>query len=408
MSMYIESLQVSNVGPFDELDATFNPKMNVIVGANGVGKTSLLRCIAYCLTNHGMENIRMRKDAMLKVFCVQDEKKYIYGADHLVDKNQDYRTFNANNWELTFVNGYESVLIFQEKDYNLLAIGAFRYFPYHKLQGMMREDVHSERRKAYLRQNPSYLDSIEMPNVKQWMINRYFQIEKNWAVTEKKNWNKIIKSLPIIAPTESDFQFNRIERELEPIFSLNGRECYLEELSSGFRSVLSIVFMIVDWIEGINEGESALIENAVGTVLIDEIDAHLHPSWQATILGAIRKLFPKLQFIVTTHSPSVLMSVNAGEVMLFNNDNGKVIIKPIDQSYGAWQINDVLTNVMKTPSIDRISINKLLKELDCAFKDKSLDNFKRKLKKLKSILGPSDPILKVYDIKLAQLQLSYD
>ena len=84
MGMYIESLHVSNVGPFNELDVKFNPNMNVVVGVNGVGKTSLLRCISYCMTSIGLENIRMRKNAMLKLFCVQNEEKFQYGADNIV------------------------------------------------------------------------------------------------------------------------------------------------------------------------------------------------------------------------------------------------------------------------------------------------------------------------------------
>ena len=166
--------------------------------------------------------------------------------------------------------------------------------------------------------------------------------------------------------------------------------------------------MIVDWIEGINERGNAKIDEAEGTVLIDEIDAHLHPSWQATILGALRSIFPKLQFIVTTHSPNVLMSANSGEVILFTNNDGVVKEQPVDKSYGAWLISDVMTDVMQTPNVDRVSIYDLLEELDMAFQTNSKTKFKNRLEKLKHILSPSDTILKVYNIKLAQLQLNHD
>lgn len=404
--MYIESLHVNNIGPFDLLDVEFNPHMNVIVGVNGVGKTSMLRCIAYCLTNLGMEGIRMRKDAMLKLFCSNNEKKYVFGADQLVDKNQDYRSFTADKWNLTVPEGYEGKMIYEDnKDYSLLAIGAYRFFSYKKLPGMMREALRSERRKYYQKSNPAFLESMEMPDIKQWMINRYFQIDKDWAVTEKKNWDNIIEKLCVIAPRETKFKFVRIERDLEPIFSFNGRECYLEELSSGFKSILSIVFIIIDWIEGVNEGKDALIENAEGTVMIDEIDAHLHPSWQTTVLDSLQTIFPKLQFIVTTHSPSVLMSAKSGEVILFTNDNGVVDLKPVGNSYGAWQISDVLSDVMQAPEMDRVSINNLMEVLDEAFVKKQIELFRSKFQELETVLSPSDSILKIYKIKLAQLLL---
>ncbi len=407
--MYIESLHVKNIGPFDELNVVFNPGMNVIVGANGIGKTSLLRCITYCLTSYNMENIRMRKDALLKINCIQGLEKYTYGADHLVNKDQNYRSIDINDWSITPENGYKPIYIHQNnKRYNLLAIGAYRYFSYHQIGGMTREASFTQRRKEYLQNNPRYLESIEMPSVKQWMINRYFQIEKDWACVERKNWDAIISQLNIVAPRNSFFKFVRIERDLEPIFSLNGKECYLEELSSGFKSILSIIFMIVDWIEGVNEKDASFIELAEGTVLIDEIDAHLHPSWQATILDSLRKLFPNLQFIVTTHSPNVIMSAQNNEVIIFNNENGVVNIKPEQRSYGAWQISSVLSDIMQSPDLDRVSIAQNVLDLSAAYADKNVEQFRANLNVLENLLNPNDPILKVYRLNLSELEVLND
>lgn len=407
--MHIESLIVKNVGPFDTLNAEFNPKINVIVGANGIGKTSLLRCITYCLTSNYMQNIRMRKGATLRLNCDQNERKRTYGVDYLVNKDQGYRTININNWNLTPQDGYEPVFIPQEdKDYKLLAIGAYRYFSYRQIGGMTRESAIVQRRRDYLHNNPKYLESVEMPNIKQWMINRYFQIEKEWASTERKNWDTLMSQLNIIAPRNSCFKFVRIERDLEPIFSLNGKECYLEELSSGYKSILSIVFLIVDWIEGVNEGNASLIESAEGTVLIDEVEAHLHPSWQATILDSLRKLFPNLQFIVTTHSPNVIMSARDNEVIIFNNENGCVNIKPEQRSYGAWQISSVLSDVMQSPDLDRISIASYLRDLDVDYRRNNIEGFRKNLDLLKGIIPPSDSILKVYELRLIELEALND
>lgn len=408
MGMYIESLHVENVGPFNKLDAVFNPQMNVIIGVNGVGKTSLLRCITNCMTNIHMENIRLRKDAMLKLNCRIDGKGVTYGADRLVDKDQEYRIFNATNWNVTPEDGYEHKTIYEEKVYNLLAIGAYRYFPYKLMDGMKRELINSERRKRYLRENPNYLESMAMPEIKQWMVNRYFQIDKDWAIRERENWNKVMSQLQLIAPRESEFKFVKIERDLEPVFQLNGSQCYLEELSSGFKSILSIVFTIVDWIEGINEGESAMIDKAVGTVLVDEIDAHLHPSWQMTILESLRKLFPKIQFVVTTHSPNVIMSAKPGEIIMFSNNDGNVNLAPDNRSFGAWKVTDVLTDVMQSPGADYVCISDAIAEINKAYEAGDLKQYQKVLEHLKKVLNPNDSILKVYNIRLSELTLRHD
>lgn len=406
--MYIESIHIEKVGPFNKLDAQFNPGMNVIIGGNGVGKTSLLRCITNCMTQNSMENMRLRKDAQLKLNCVLRDKKMTCGADRLVSKDQDYRHFEVENWNVTPEKGYMPEMIFREKDYNLLAIGAYRNILYSSIEGMKKERLGTERRNSYLKSNPDYLESMAMPNIKQWMINRYFITDKNWAVIEKSNWEAVMLNLQVIAPRESQFKFVRIGRDLEPVFSLNDSECYLEELSSGFKSILSIVFLIVDWIEGINEGEAAMIKNAVGTVLIDEIDAHLHPSWQATILNSLRTLFPNLQFIVTTHSPNVIMSAKEKEVIIFKNENGVVNLQADGRSFGAWQVSDVLSDIMQAPGLDYIDISSALSDINRAYEDGDIGKYKEVLDYLEKVLNPNDSILKVYHIRLGELQLRHD
>lgn len=86
----------------------------------------------------------------------------------------------------------------------------------------------------------------------------------------------------------------------------------VEQLSDGIRNVLGMVGDIAYRCLKLNPhlGLNAAKE-ARGVVMIDEVDMHLHPSWQQTILGGLTKAFPKIQFIVTTHSPQVLTTVQA-------------------------------------------------------------------------------------------------
>lgn len=404
--MYIESLHVENVGPFSRLKVQFNPKMNVIIGANGVGKTSLLRCLAYSMTSNSLENVRFRKNALIKANGINGEKRYTFGAENLVDEDQKYREAGIVRWSLTPDEGRIGEIMHKEKDYNLLAIGAYRYFSYKQIGGMTREGNVKNERLNYQTNNPNYLEAQPMPDIKQWMINRYFQIDKDWAIAEKKNWDWIMSKLNIIAPKGTTFKYLRTERDLEPIFEVNGSECYLEELSSGFKSILSIVFNITDWIEGINERENSDVKEALGTVMIDEIDAHLHPSWQSTVLTSLKEIFPKLQFIVTTHSPNVIMSAKAGEVLVFNNADGNVEMRPDERDFGAWQFNDILSDIMQAPGLDRIGIVDQLTELNKAYSEKNTQHFQELLASLERVLNPNDSILKVYRLRLSELLLN--
>ncbi len=87
-------------------------------------------------------------------------------------------------------------------------------------------------------------------------------------------------------------------------------EMIADDLSDGFRSILSMVADLAYRMVRLNPqlGEKA-ITNTPGVVLIDEIDMHLHPLWQQTVLLDMQRAFPQIQFIVTTHSPQVISSV---------------------------------------------------------------------------------------------------
>ena len=99
----------------------------------------------------------------------------------------------------------------------------------------------------------------------------------------------------------------------------NGCEVAVEELSDGYRSVLSMTFELIRQMSKAYHGGEIFSEDSAkitvpGVVLIDEVDAHLHPSWQRKIGLWFREHFPAVQFIVTTHSPLVCQAASVGTV----------------------------------------------------------------------------------------------
>jgi len=103
---------------------------------------------------------------------------------------------------------------------------------------------------------------------------------------------------------------------------MDGNGCLLsvEELSDGYRSVLSMTFELIRQlsrtydIKNIFSADDRTKITAPGVVLIDEVDAHLHPSWQRKIGVWLREHFPNIQFIVTTHSPLICQAATVGSV----------------------------------------------------------------------------------------------
>ncbi len=100
----------------------------------------------------------------------------------------------------------------------------------------------------------------------------------------------------------------------------NGTLFSFDNLSDGYRNMLAIVADIAHRSARLNPqlgGQAAIM--TPGIVLIDEVDLHLHPKWQREIINALRTAFPKIQFIVSTHSPFIIQSLQRGEVIDLNS-----------------------------------------------------------------------------------------
>lgn len=97
-----------------------------------------------------------------------------------------------------------------------------------------------------------------------------------------------------------------------------------EQLSDGIKNILAMVADIAYRCVLLNGhlGEKASTESS-GIVMIDEVDMHLHPQWQQTVIGSLQKAFPKIQFVVTTHSPQVLSTVAAESIRVIKHQINK-------------------------------------------------------------------------------------
>lgn len=151
---------------------------------------------------------------------------------------------------------------------------------------------------------------------------------------------------------DSSLHFNPYFKELAIVRTLSDNEggegkvsIPISALSDGVRAIFSMVSDIAFRCAKLNPqfGEDACL-NTPGLVLVDEIDQHLHPAWQQTVLDTLQASFPKMQFIVTTHSPQVLSSVPKECVRII--DNGDVIL-PQEQTQGV-ESQDILANIFGT------------------------------------------------------------
>ena len=139
----------------------------------------------------------------------------------------------------------------------------------------------------------------------------------------------------------------------------------LSQLSDGLRNMVVMISDIAFRCYKLNPhlGNKAALETE-GVVLIDEVDMFLHPSWQQRVISSLRHAFPKIQFIVTTHSPQVLSTVPKECIrVLGTNAEGKnIAATPLAASYGEPS-NDVLQAIMHVDPQPPVPEKRLLDEL---------------------------------------------
>jgi uncharacterized protein (TIGR02646 family) len=136
-----------------------------------------------------------------------------------------------------------------------------------------------------------------------------------------------------------------------------GSRVSLDRLSDGYQSVVALAtdvmsVMKLRWPE---------MELAEGIVLIDEIDAHLHPRWKMQVVDRLRKVFPRLQFLMTSHDPLCLRGLRAGEVAVMRRDlQGGIHVLTDLPSPEGLRVDQILTseffglNSTRSPEDDQL------------------------------------------------------
>jgi len=192
----------------------------------------------------------------------------------------------------------------------------------------------------------------------------------------------------------------RIERRprMQMLIDKNGQSFNILQLSQGERSLLALVGDIARRLAIMNPGLERPLDGE-GVVLVDEIDLHLHPRWQRTIVRHLRETFPNCQFIVTTHSPLVISDPDNVQVLAVKS--GEILELP--NLYG-MDVEQVFLEIMDTPLRDP-SLQKKINALLDAIQDRNLKKAKKLRRELGIILPPDHRELVRADIFLRRQEM---
>lgn len=181
------------------------------------------------------------------------------------------------------------------------------------------------------------------------------------------------------------FRNLRVQRKprLHMAVDKHGKTLNVTQLSQGEKSLIALVGDIARRLAMMNPG----LENPLhgdGIVLIDEIDMHLHPQWQRSIIQRLQTTFPNCQFVLTTHSPLVISDVK--DILVYSIDDGELVELP--SLYGQ-DANNVLLQHMDTDYRNEAVNEAVARALD-AIQDNRLDLAQNLIQQLKDEIGSNN------------------
>ena len=243
-------------------------------------------------------------------------------------------------------------------------------------------------------------------NIEEWLMQLDYAAKNNNASAAKRLEKVRELICGNIFPEISDFKFESSdEMHNYVLFKTKDGWFRYTQLGYGYQSMLSwVIDLCKRMFEKYPESDNPLQESAV--VLIDEIDLHLHPKWQRDIIAIISNVFKNVQFIVTTHSPLVIQSMNEVNLYVLRREGEKLIAEhsPIT-NFSGWTVEEILRETMKMDDDVYSDIyQKYFKLFDEGLDEDDKEKAEDAYKVLKEILHPKNPARRLLKLQLANLR----
>lgn len=350
--MHIEKVTIENFRCFEHLEVKLNPDVNVFVGNNGSGKSALLDAIAASLFPYlsNVQNFSEHKQLQQSIVKVKDfrvtKKEQIAGDISFnfsstsfpdVKSKYEFRESTSGNTIVNPIipNSTEfHQAIRREHDYfnrsSRPQIPLAVYYQGHRSFAGI-EDIKTLQNRSFDRfssLNRSLDAAANFNDLAQWFFVR--ELQELRAAKQSGDINLELEDLKavrsavafLIHPSSSVYfsqETSKAELKVKWTDEIgNEKDLLVNQLSAGYRNMLALVMDFARRLVQANPNiEKPLSAEAV--LLIDEIDLHLHPVWQQSVIPDLRRVFPNTQILVTTHSPEVVTTVEQHQVFLLEN-----------------------------------------------------------------------------------------
>ncbi|EJN36115.1 AAA family ATPase [Pseudomonas sp. GM80] len=399
--MRLDRLHIQNFRCYEDATFDFQPGFNLVVGVNGSGKTSLLQAVAASFVDvpacMGFYNNSLSEsDARFVIDNYAGRVRFERKYPVTLKANGDI--FGPRTWLLTrlladeITYGDSSLVeavreyvdgLNQGKNADLPLLAFYR--------GNRRWSVTNVSAEYSATQKTSRLDgyknwhdcAADIQDFESWIIGKTLEqlqsIHRSSGIMsifdDELTW--INAAIKCALPDSTGLYYDLPLRSILVNFG-SGLVIPFNELSDGQRGLIALIADIARRMCILNPhmGKDVL-KNTSGVVIIDELDIHLHPAWQRSIVPALRQAFPKVQFIAASHSPQIIGSLKPQEVIVLNNGDPSHprVTYGLDSS-------SVLEEVMGVNQREP-EIESLLSELFSTLEDNDLKKAKSQLAALK-------------------------
>ncbi len=362
--MKLKSVDIENYRAIEQISLTLDPSLTVLHGSNGCGKTSVLSAIAVGLGSEGLLGSFLdtfidfcegdwREDAGEPRVSLTDMNENVWdrqGTRSVVERER------MEQWRLSHRERLEKGLVENSHaEKNDMPIGVL-YGTDRTVSGMPESVLRHPPPRLVPRLDALKGALAARTNFEGLLTWFYFkeieELRKRSALRDLdyqlKDVSVVRQAITSMLPEVSDLRTE--SNPLRFVVSVRSEQgqverLSLDQLSGGYRIMLALAADLARRMVQSNPHlDDPLKSEAI--VLIDEIELHLHPAWQQRILADLRRTFPNAQFIVSTHSPQVLTTVEPQRIVELVREGDRIIAgAPAGATYGA-EAGDVLSVVM--------------------------------------------------------------
>jgi len=362
--MPIEKLKLKNVGPFDDIEFEFDPQVNVFTGPNNSGKSSALWALGDVTTYPFTFPKRLLRDGKPAEFSAHTFDGAGTLSGEMPCMTQTDLSASSTRWRefaLFLANlGYSRFIPALRQGTDFRSSGpAVTLMPVPDIDSLLwlvaeqpDEQMALDGLRKRLMLTPTDASLISDEVVIQTIINLHYRsfMKRDRILSDILDIvadmaSSITEGFPLeFAGANEDRNGFFIQfKTVDGILPLN-------TLSQGTQSIIQwLAHLVIGYAEYYDFPDD--LSDKPGVLIVDEIDAHLHPSWQRRIIPTLTRHFPNLQIFCSTHSPLMLAGLKAGQVQLLRRDeDGRVTVSRNDDDIIGWSADEVLRYILDMPN----------------------------------------------------------